>query len=286
MNTRIILFLISIILSAYMSAQNPNLHIYLCFGQSNMEGQGAIEDQDLNPNQRFKVYQALDCPEVNYKKGTWRTAVPPLCQCHSGLSPADYFGRTMIENLPDSIEVGIVHVAIGGCDIRIFDKEIYQQYDSTYAEDWFVDKVKGYKGNPYKYLLELAKEAQKDGVIKGILLHQGETNTGDTNWPQYVNRVYTNLIEDLQLDTNSVPLLAGEVVHADQNGLCASMNEIIAQLPETISNAHVISSSECTAQEDNVHFNSAGYRLLGERYAYKMLELLGYTADERIQDMK
>ena len=82
------------------------------------------------------------------------------------------------------------------------------------------------------------------------------------------------MLTDLSLDAETVPLLAGEVVHADQGGVCASMNEIIAKLPETIPTAHVIPSSGCTAQSDSIHFDSQGVRELGERYALKMLSLL------------
>ncbi len=256
-------------------SQDPNFHIYLCFGQSNMEGQGIIEDQDKLSDSRFQVLQAIDCSNLGRTKATWYTAVPPLCQCWSGLSPAAYFGRTMIANLPDSIRVGVINVAIGGCDIRLFDKDIYQDYDSTYTETWFTDKIKAYEGNPYGYLIDLAKLAQEDGVIKGILLHQGETNTGDNLWPSYVKTIYNNMMTDLGLIPESVPLLAGEMVHADQGGVCASMNEIIARLPDTILTAHVISSSGCKDKDDNIHFNSEGYRELGRRYAVKMLSLLG-----------
>jgi hypothetical protein len=182
----------------------------------------------------------------------------------------------MVANLPDSISVGIINVSIGGCDIRLFDKDIYQDYDSTYPEAWFQDILASYDGNPYKYLIELAKLAQQEGVIKGILLHQGETNTGDEQWPSYVKTIYNNMLTDLSLDAESVPLLAGELVHEDQGGICASMNPIIARLPDTIPNAHVISSSGCPDKGDNVHFNAEGYRMLGRRYAEKMLSLMGY----------
>jgi len=83
-------------------------------------------------------------------------------------------------------------------------------------------------------LVEMAKLAQKDGVIKGILLHQGESNTNDKDWPSKVKGVYDNLLKDLGLSAANVPLLAGEVVHADQNGICASMNTIIDSLPQVI----------------------------------------------------
>ena len=269
-----ICFLITLFFMTISSnAQDENFHIYLCFGQSNMEGSAPIEEQDQIGNPRFKMLQTLDCENLERTKGAWITAVPPLTHCNNGLSPADYFGRTMVENLPKEITVGVLNIAVGGCDIRMFDKEIYKDYLDTYKEDWFTEKVVAYEYNPYKYFITLAKEAKKKGVIKGILLHQGETNTGDENWPQYVKTVYDNLISDLELDAEEVPLLAGELVHEEQEGLCARHNEIIQTLPEAIPTAHVISSKGCEVRDDKVHFNSAGVRELGRRYALKMLEL-------------
>lgn len=52
--------------------------------------------------------------------------------------------------------------------------------------------VAEYDGNPYARLIELAKQASRCGVIKGILLHQGESNTGDPDWPMKVKKVYDN----------------------------------------------------------------------------------------------
>lgn len=274
LKAKLIVFTTLLLLTMNVFAQDPNFYIYLCFGQSNMEGQGKIEEQDKTVDSRFRVMQAIDCPDQGRIKGTWRTAVPPLCHCMSGLSPADYFGRTMVANLPDSIKVGIINVAIGGCDIRLFDKDLYPGYDSTYTEDWFTNIIKAYDGNPYKRLIALAKLAQKDGMIKGILLHQGESNTGDIKWLSYVKKIYDDMLADLSLDADSVPLLAGEVLSAPGN-CCSAMNPIINRLPETIPNSYVISSAGCTGQ-DNAHFDSEGYRELGKRYALKLLSLPGY----------
>jgi hypothetical protein len=245
-----------------------------------MEGQGAIEAQDQTVNSRFRVMEAVNCSNLGRKKGTWYTAVPPLCRCWSGLSPVDYFGKTMVASLPDSIKVGVINVSVAGCKIELFDKDNYQTYVSTISEDWLKNIINEYDGNPYAYLVDIAKLAQKDGVIKGILLHQGESNTGDSQWPSKVKKIYNNLIRDLSLDATTLPLLAGEVVSADQGGVCASMNSIIAKLPQTLPNSYVISSGGCTDGADNVHFNSAGYRELGKRYAAKMLSLLGYEVTD------
>jgi len=253
-------------------AQHRNFYIFLCFGQSNMQGAAKIESQDTTVNARFKVFQALDCPQQNRKKAEWRTAVPPTCQCNSGLSPADYFGRTLVANLPDSITVGIINVSVAGCDIRLFDKDIYMDYDSTYKENWFTSLVAAYDGNPYQYLIRLAKSAQKDGVIKGILLHQGETNNGQKEWPMYVKKIYNDMLADLSLKAESVPLLAGEMLSSEGN-CCSGMNPIIRTLPEIIPTAHVISSEGC-AGFDYAHFNADGYRELGKRYGNMMKFLL------------
>ncbi len=256
-------------------SQNPNFYIFLCLGQSNMEGNARFEPQDtINVDERFQVMSTIDCSDLEREKGNWYTAVPPLCRCRTGLTPADYFGRTLVENLPENVTIGVINVAVGGCKIELFDKANYQSYVET-SPDWLKNMVKEYDGNPYGRLVEMAKEAQKDGVIKGILLHQGESNTGDTLWPQKVKLVYDNLMTDLNLNPDDVPLLAGEVVNADQEGKCASMNQIIATLPEVIPNSYVIPSSGCPSAPDQLHFTAEGYRILGKRYGEKMLSLLG-----------
>ena len=262
--------------SAAITKPDPKFYIFLCFGQSNMEGYPGIKPEDKEGiDNRFQVLAGADIPELGRKTGNWYTAVPPLCRGYAGLCPADYFGRTMVENLPGDIRIGVINVSVGGCKIELFKEDTRQDYIAT-APSWMIGILKLYGNNPYQRLVDMARLAQKDGVIKGILLHQGESNTNDKEWPEKVKAVYDNLIKDLKLKAEEVPLLAGEVVHADQGGVCASMNTIIDQLPKTIPNSHVIPSSGCTCLEDNLHFDPAGYRELGRRYAGKMLTLLGY----------
>ena len=282
MKTKTVLFLlVGLLLVNFNSfSQNKKFYIYLCFGQSNMEGNALkFEAQDSIVDSRFKVMEALDCPNLNRTKGHWYTAVPPLCRCNTGLTPADYFGKTMVANLPKDVTVGVINVAIGGCKIELFDKDNYQTYAAT-AAGWMKNMIKEYDGNPYARLVEMAKLAQKDGVIKGILLHQGESNTNDSLWTKKVKLVYDNLMKDLKLDPKKTPLLAGETVNEDQKGACASMNKIIATLPKTIPNSYVISSAGCPQKGDNLHFTIAGYRELGKRYAVQMLSLLGVKPDK------
>jgi len=254
-------------------AKDPNFYIFLCFGQSNMEGNARIEEQDKTVDSRFQVLSTLDCKDLGRTKGEWYPAVPPLCRCNTGLTPSDYFGRTLVANTNEKIRIGVINVSVGGCKIELFDKDSCDNYIKT-APGWMKGMISQYEGSPYNKLVEMAKIAQKSGVIKGILLHQGESNTNDVQWPAKVKSVYENLLKDLDLDAKKVPLLAGEVVHADQGGVCASMNKIIDKLPETIPTAYVVSSAGCTDGPDNLHFNAEGYRELGRRYAAVMLPLL------------
>jgi para-nitrobenzyl esterase len=255
-------------------AQDPNFHIYLCIGQSNMEGPAKIEAQDTTVDNRLRLLASVDCPELGRTKGSWYTAKPPLCRCNTRLSPADYFGRTLVANLPQNVRVGFVHVAVAGSKIEIFDKQDYKMYLDTSAKErpWMINMANQYGGNPYVRLVEMAKLAQKEGVIKGILLHQGESNTGDKQWPAKVKKIYDDLLADLQLAPNSIPLLAGELVNADQGGKCASMNSIIATLPQTIPTAIVVSSKGLPAVPDKLHFSSEGIREFGKRYAEALLQ--------------
>ncbi|NCB08402.1 MAG: sialate O-acetylesterase [Bacteroidia bacterium] len=270
----LLLFASALLLQLNAYSQDPDFYIFLCLGQSNMEGAGRIEAQDsIDINPRFQAMSTVDCPESGKIKGEWYPAVPPLCRCQTGLGPTDYFGRTLVEKLPENVRVGVINVAVGGCKIELFDKENYPSYVET-APEWMIGMINAYDGNPYGRLVEMAKLAQKDGVIKGILLHQGESNTGDSTWTEKVKLVYENLLNDLNLKPENTPLLAGKVVSEGAGGACASMNAIIQTLPEKIPNSYVISSEGCPAIGDHLHFTPEGYRILGKRYGETMLSVL------------
>src|SRR5690349_10559281 len=274
---RLPLFLALLFSNTVAFSQDTNFWIFLCFGQSNMEGFPGIEEQDKNGvDARFQVLAAVDFPKQQRTNSHWYVATPPLCRPSSGLGPADYFGRTLVSNLPPRIKVGVVNVSVAGCKIELFQEDTFLHYAAT-APGWMTNIIGTYGGNPYEYLVAMAKLAQHDGVIKGILLHQGESNINDKQWPDKVKGIYNRLLQDLDLKPEEVPLLAGGLVPEDQKGACASMNHIIADLPRTIPTAYYVASDGCAGRPDHLHFTPAGYRELGTRYAWKMLSLLGYA---------
>jgi len=261
---------------------DPNFHIFLCFGQSNMESGARTEETDRTVNKRFQVLADFDAPNRGWKKGNWYDAVPPLTARGTGLSLVDYFGKTMVANLPEKYRIGLVKCSVSGTKIELWDKDSYKTYLANLpaSDSWKVTAANRYNGNPYQYLVDLAKIAQKDGVIKGILVHQGESNFEDPDWPKKVKKVYGDLMRDLDLKPENVVLLAGEVVNADHQGEKAAFNEILKKLPETLPNSYVISSAGLPCNPDHLHFTAAGYREFGRRYAEKMLSLMGYRATE------
>ena len=264
--------------SVVYAAPDPNFHIYLAFGQSNMEGQGNIENQDKTVDERFQILWSADNGSCSGKtKGLWAKATPPLAHCNNAkLGPTDYFGRTMVEKTDSKIKVGVVVVAVAGCSIKLFDKNNYQNYVNSVktSQSWMTGYINQYGGNPYGRLIEMAKKAQEDGVIKGIIFHQGETDAGDGNWPPAVKKVYDNIIKDLGLDSD-IPFLAGEVL---RSGVSSGANNNIAKLPQQSKNFYVVSSegfNQALGDGQNVHFTSQEYRDFGKRYAEKMIEVLG-----------
>ena len=279
-------FLLTFVLTALpfawtRAAVDPNFYIFLCFGQSNMEGAAKPEAQDLkSPGPRFLWMPAVDYPATENlparKMGEWYEAIPPLCRPNTGLTPADWFGRTMVESLPKNIKIGVIHVAIGGIDIKGFLTDSIDNYVKTKAPGWMKGMLEAYDNNPYKRLVTLAKKAQKDGVIKGILMHQGETNTGDPKWAGMVKQVYDNLCSDLNLKPEEVNLYAGNIVQAGGQGVCIGCKKQIDELPNTLHTAQVISSDDCTNGPDRLHFDAAGYRELGCRYGEAVARHLGY----------
>ena len=273
---------------------DPNFQIYLCFGQSNMEGfasldgtYNGIEDKDKTVDERFQVLNVVSGSwnGVQREVGHWYTAVPPLCRSNTGLCPADYFGRTMVEELsktnPD-IKVGVIVVAIGGAGIKAFHKTKYNEY-YTGTDDWQRSLMDIYDGYPYGTLVDMARIAQKQGVIKGILMHQGESDAYQDYWEDTVSEIYNDLISDLGLKVEEVPLLVGEMCR-EKNGVNLNNPDgPIQNLKNYISNCYVISSENCPGYEDPTddwHFSSEGYRELGRHYALTMLDILANQKPE------
>ena len=277
MKTMLATALLAMSFTKVTAAVDPNFYIFLCFGQSNMEGAARPEAADIaSPGPRFLLMPAVDDPQRGRKMGEWCEASAPLCRPNTGLTPVDWFGRTLVASLPENIKIGVIHVAIGGIKIEGFMPKEIANYVKTEAPGWMKGMLEAYNNNPYERLVTLAKKAQKDGVIKGILMHQGESNTGDPDWAKKVQVVYDALCTDLKLKPEDVNLYVGNIVQANGQGVCIGCKEQIDNLPKTIHTSQVISSDNCTNAPDRLHFDAAGYRELGCRYGEAVARQLGF----------
>lgn len=241
---------------------DPEFKVFLLIGQSNMEGQPKPEARDLTTDPRVQVLAYDNCQNLSRTYNEWYTATAPLHSCYAGVGPGDYFGKALAAAYPQGT-IGLVPCAISGVDIDFFRKGVTSARRSE-----FRIPPDNHWGGAYEWVLERARLAQQSGVIRGIIFHQGESDTGQAAWIEKVKGMVTDLRTDLGL--GEVPFLAGEVLHG---GCCASHNPIVAQLPANISNAFVISASGL-AGADTAHFDLAGQRELGARYGRTMIDAL------------
>ena len=271
---------------------DPNFYIYICFGQSNMEGNAQWEAQDEgNVDERFQMLATCNFDKPKRTLGNWYKAECPIVSPVGKLGPTDYFGRTMVQELPDK-KIGVIAVAMGGSPIEMFDKDLYEQkYKDNYNE-WWAQIARNYYGeNPYGRIIEMARKAQKVGVIKGILLHQGESNNGDSKWPGMVKKIYKDMLRDLGLRAADVHIFVGETEYAEMGGGCSWHNTVVAKIPEVIPTGHVVSAKDIPGNgTDPWHFSAEGYRIFGKRYAKAVLDVMNnpdaytkkWTIDERL----
>ena len=256
---------------------DPNFYIYLCFGQSNMEGNAQWESMDNTVDDRFKMLATCNFDNPKRTMGNWYTAKCPIVSPMGKLGPSDYFGRTMVAALPKDVKVGVVAVAMGGSPIEAFYKDTGKNLIAQKSGEWWAQLAnRYYAGDPYKRLVEMAKKAQEVGVIKGILLHQGCSNNGDSNWPNMVKKIYDDILKDLNLNGDTIPLFVGETERQNMGGSCYAHNTVVAKVPNVIKNSYVISSEQLPGNgQDSWHFSAAGYRIFGKRYAFKALQVMG-----------
>jgi len=178
----------------------------------------------------------------------------------------------MADGVPECISIGIIPVAIAGASFKAFDPNQCKSYFSS-SESWLQNMAKEYDNDPYNRIVKCAKIAQETGVIKGIIVHQGESDSGQQSWLTMVQTFYDNICKELGLDPKKTPILVGQML---EGGSCAGHNSVIAQLPNKISNCAVISTSNIPGESDRLHFTHDGYKELGKRYAEKMLTMIDF----------
>ncbi|WP_339735765.1 sialate O-acetylesterase [uncultured Gimesia sp.] len=233
---------------------NENFHIYLLIGQSNMAGRGIVDPAANKPHPRVLK---LD------KKGNWVPATDPL---HfdkpkiAGVGPGSGFGPVIADAYPD-VTIGLIPAAVGG----------------TPLSRW----VKG--GDLYERAVKLAKQNQKQGVIKGAIWHQGEGDSSNPKLYDTYQKRLSGMIVDLRTDLNEpdMPFVMGELGEFFMRPGVSTVNEALHGIAKAVPGTAVASSKELKAKGDQVHFNAAAEKEFGKRYAEQMLKLQKQAAEKK-----
>ncbi len=243
---------------------DPDFMIFLLIGQSNMAGVPQPQAQDQTEHPRVKVLAYNNCGSLGRTYNEWYAAKPPLHGCWEGVGPGDNFGKALADAFPNAT-IGLVPNAISGVDIDFFRKGVV----SSRRNEFQIPPDNHWSG-AYEWVIERAKLAQQTGVIRGIIFHQGESDSGSPQWVGKVKGIVSDLRADLGI--GNVPFIAGELPYG---GCCATYhNPLVNQLPSQIDNAFVVSASGLGIMQDKLHFDLAGQRELGKRYGQKMLDAL------------
>lgn len=270
-------FLLAALLAVKVgAAPDPNYHIYLLFGQSNMTGGGAtspVVAGECDTTSRVKVMAYMNCggnsPECKFPMGRttdkWYTAFPPLHDCNEGICPGDFFAKTLLDSVKSDITIGLIPCALAGVALNVFLPN---------GPNANIGPPNG--KNAYAWMIARCKLAQQVGVIKGILLHQGESGSGSsTAWDAMAIQIFDNIKKDLSLDPNT-PVVVGELrsdnTSPSQNN--TNFNKMVDGLPAKYKNCAVASSSGLVGNGRDVwHFTPAGFQEFGVRYAKAFLSL-------------
>ena len=274
--------------SPISAAPDPNFHCYLLFGQSNMAGGGAgvplggsgagtMIAADCDTSTRVKVLAFCDCSEGSGAACTkyssvrthdqWYTAFPALHICNEGVSPGDWFAKTLLDSIRSDIKIGLIPCALSGMSLNVFFKGGSNFNVPTWAHPTLVNS------SPYAWMLARCKLAQQTGVIKGILLHQGESGAGsppNLSWVDMATAIIDSLKKDLGLP-NPFTVVVGEL-RQTAGSCCAGMNTQVDQFASQYANCGLASSAGVSGQSDDAfHFDAAGMRVMGKRYALAFL---------------
>lgn len=225
-----------------------NFHLFLLAGQSNMAGRGIIEGSDQLPHPRVLALN---------KEGKWVPAVAPIHfdKPVAGVGLASSFAEVIAEKHPH-VTIGLIPAACGGSPISTWEPGAYHTQT---------------KSHPWDDAIARARVAMKDGVLKGILWHQGESD-GKAGLAE----VYDDKLQDLfqrfrkELNTPDVPIVVGQLGQFSgkpwdehRKRVDRAHQAVAAKMPKVA----FVSSDGLTPNSDIVHFDTKSLKIFGRRYA-------------------
>lgn len=229
-----------------------NVWVFIMAGQSNMAGRGIVEPQDTVPNKR--ILSIDKDGQIIIAKEPLHFYEPERTGLDCGLS----FAKTLIKKIPGNISVLIIPTAVGGSSIR----------------QWLGDSV--YRNvRLFSNFLAKVEIAKQNGVIKGILWHQGEADANEKDIPLHKQRLGLLFSEFRKaVGNNELPVLLGELgSFSDTPAKFDLINKAIHEYAAEDKNSSVISTKDLKDKGDHLHFDSKGQRMMGKRFAEAYLKI-------------
>ena len=228
-----------------------NIWVFIMAGQSNMAGRGIVEPEDTLADKRILSINREG--QVIIAKEPLHFYEPDRTGLDCGLS----FAKTLIKKIPDNIFILMIPTAVGGSAISQWLDDVLYRDVKLYSN--FLDKVETGKQN---------------GIIKGILWHQGESDANEKDIPQYKQRLGLLFSKfRMAVGNNELPVLIGELGSFSEDPENFSLiNKAIYEYAVEDKNCHVIKTKDLKDKGNRLHFDSKAQRTMGKRFAKKYLE--------------
>jgi len=237
-----------------MIPSSQGLHLFLLIGQSNMAGRGQLEPEDQVSHPRVWAFT---------KNHEWIPAIEPIHfdrPAFVGVGPGLSFGKTLAD-YNTSIHIGLIPCAVGGSPITMWKPGKYFAHTESY---------------PYDDAVTRTRIAMKYGILKGILWHQGESDSDGDNACLYEQRLIELIISlRVDLDIADIPFLVGtlSMAYAEQNPYAITINKSLKRILGIVKNTACVDTNGLAVSEDKIHFTTPALRELGRRYAETMITL-------------
>lgn len=231
-------------------ANKQDFHIYLLMGQSNMCGRDTRQLASQVDNPKILAFNS---------DGKWVIARDPMFpmagRIEPGAGPGIPFAAKMLAADP-KVTIGLVPCAVGGTQLR----------------RW----VKG--GDLYENALVQAKAAAENGVISGVLWHQGESDSEKMETAEIYEARLKHMFSDLRADLKQpdLPIVVGEIGEfMDEKKFpgAETVRKAIKRMPKVVEHVGFVNSSGLKDKGDELHFDADGSKQLGERFAKEMQAL-------------
>ncbi len=254
--TLILVFMMVFSAMGQSNDDKEKFHIFILMGQSNMAGYGEELSEDKQPIENVKMLRGWTKEK---KRFFWEEAKHPI---HNRLG-SDQFGLSgpfakAYRDAHPGVTVGLIPVAYGGAEIASLKKGT----------------------DVYKDAVNKTKWAGKQGVIKGVLWHQGESDTVDPEKASRYGDQLKQLILDFRKDIKApnLPFIVGNLgefygTGPDHNApqrvkQIDQVRQSLREMPNKLEDMAFVESVGLKARERHqVHFDRASLITFGKRYA-------------------